>query len=184
MWLILVMKTSESCMYSLELCFQICNSIEHYISLVRKTFRQFYNPFQIQEFYKAMSFLHVFSASLEKKKRNESWAVLVSRSAVCYAAQSGSFELVCKILKCTIQWNRLRNAFLWIYWVVREGFNFDFFSKIIGYRSNNSKNKWREILSYIHIIIWTSGNNCKIIVTIAQMLIFRWRFLRRGRRLC
>ena len=62
------MTTSESCMYSLELCFQICNSIEHYISLERKTFTQFYNPFQIQEFYKAMSFLHVFSASLEKKK--------------------------------------------------------------------------------------------------------------------
>ena len=118
MWLILVMKTSESCMYSLELCFQICNSIEHYISLVRKTFRQFYNPFQIQEFYKAMSFLHVFSASLEKKKRNESWAVLVSRSAVCYAAESRSFELVCKILKCTINesdWEMLSSGSIELY---------------------------------------------------------------------
>lgn len=33
---------------SLVMCFQICNSIEHYISLVIKTFMQFYNSFQIQ----------------------------------------------------------------------------------------------------------------------------------------
>ena len=50
---------------------------------------QFYNSLQIQEFYNAMSFLHVFSASL-KENETKAEQYLFSRGAVCYTAQSGS----------------------------------------------------------------------------------------------
>ena len=76
---------------------------------------QFYNSFQIQELYNGMSFLHVFSASLDE---NEMIAeqYLFSRSAVCYTAQVAlTFELVCKIPNCSHSMKATENYFIWIY---------------------------------------------------------------------